>query len=128
MPAKPRERANKNERNLFTYSLKWTPRTMFLITLLSSSQFYPESLSSPEMSHNHDVFLWLNLISDGRKIPQCSGLFIVAYIHLVKSWRHVGLHFCSHAQQAARSAKCQPYKDKRREVVWKQLKVVCCRL
>lgn len=40
---------------------------MFLITPLSSSQFYPQSLSSPEMSHNHDAFLCLNLISDGRK-------------------------------------------------------------
>lgn len=40
---------------------------MFLITLLSSSEFHPGSLSSPEMSHNHDAFLWGNLISDGGK-------------------------------------------------------------
>lgn len=38
---------------------------MRLITPLSSSQFYPESLSSPEMSRNHDALFWVNLISDG---------------------------------------------------------------
>lgn len=73
---------------------KWTPRIMFLITLLSSSQFYPGSSSSPEMSPNHDAFLWVNLISDGGKIPQCSELFVHSvYIHLVKSWRHFSLYF-----------------------------------
>lgn len=53
---------------------------MFLITLLSSSQFYPESLSSLEMSRNHDAFLCLNLISDGRKslsVPSYLFIYLV---------------------------------------------------
>lgn len=46
---------------------KWSLRIMFLITLLSSSDLHPGSSSSPEMSHNHDAFLRVKLISDGRK-------------------------------------------------------------
>lgn len=49
---------------------KWTLRIMHLITPLSSSQFYPESLSSPEMSHNHDTLFCANLISDGANAPR----------------------------------------------------------
>lgn len=31
---------------------------------------HPGSSSSPEMSHNHHAFLWVNLISDGMKNPE----------------------------------------------------------
>lgn len=68
---------------------------MFLITLLSSSQFYPGSLSSPEMSHNHDAFLWVILISDGGK-----SLSVVSYLcsvyefsKVMQAFRSVHLYF-----------------------------------
>lgn len=63
---------------------------MFLITLLSSSEFYPGSLSSPEMSHNHDAFLCVNLISDGRK-----SLSVLSYLCSVYAFGKVMEAFLS---------------------------------
>lgn len=55
---------------------KWPLGKMFLITLLSSSQFYPGSLCSPEMSPNHDALPWVKLISGGVK-----SLSVVTCLH-----------------------------------------------
>lgn len=70
---------------------------MRLITPLSSSQFYPESLYSPEMSRNHDALFWVNLISDGATPPTiplylCSTLctlskVVEAFSSLLAQWR-----------------------------------------